>query len=857
MANINYTKPDKLEDFSVWCSKKYPLWCKSNFPFIEDTFEALDTYGLICKIVQYLNETKQNLNTTEDNVQNIYDFVTNYFDNLDVQNEINNKLDEMASSGELQTLLTEQYNSLKSEVNSKIDLQDSKILNIESKVNSAASGSPAGVYDTLEELIQDDPSHDKIYVVKEDGEWYYWDSSINQWNNGGVYQSTGISNFSITNNLIKNKNITLNKLIPEIDILSKAISIEKGKTITGYSTSTFQPVLANNEKCSVIKMKLSDMKNCRIYNPLTEDAVQSFLLLDSNNEAHYNRSNNYDNGNYDYYNKETRILTFSMLDGSAYENYEYVLLTLYNDFLFIYSPDNKYEELIEYFSKNVKINNTQIKNQLTSNQLLVGYTDLLKYASNIYNNSFLTGYNSSTYKVAINTGSDVKQKVIEINLENVPLELFKNILYKIPINELRNPNIIIGTNEIDYAFNIDTSRITEETTKNGYFFRDIFNAVSKCTKLYIAIEDENFVEGNFILSTIITEDNPNYPYLVDRQYPNKPEFILNKKFKVLQNKYLNLYHQNFIKNINTKKANLLYANNSKLINDEVISYLGNQNKNSQIRIFEKDFNFIYDKNIEIEVIPSNAGANQTKKILFIGDSLTRASYYTEKLINLFSNDLMNIELIGTIGTGNNKYQAYNGWRAYTYCRCAEGIDDKYSSGESIGLSGTNPFYNTSTNKFDFSKYMSDNNFNGVDYVFINLGTNDIGRGNYDSESEIIGYYTEMINSIKQYNSNIKICLWLPPARALKNNYYGIVQTFSSLRMNKYLIDNFEDKENENIFLIPINVNINSYEDYPTQEIQISDSKTLEYPTDSVHPNINGYTHIAEVIYYWIKYLSLI
>jgi hypothetical protein len=64
MSNINYTKPNKLEDFSAWCSKKYPLWCKSNFPFIEDTFEALDTYGLICKIVQYLNETKQNLNTT-------------------------------------------------------------------------------------------------------------------------------------------------------------------------------------------------------------------------------------------------------------------------------------------------------------------------------------------------------------------------------------------------------------------------------------------------------------------------------------------------------------------------------------------------------------------------------------------------------------------------------------------------------------------------------------------------------------------------------------------------------------------------------------------------------------------------
>lgn len=108
MADINYIKPDKLEDFSAWCSKKYPLWCKSNFPFIEDTFEALDTYGLICKIVQYLNETKQNLNTTEDNVQNIYDFVSNYFDDLNVQTEINNKLDEMTNNGTLEDIINQE-----------------------------------------------------------------------------------------------------------------------------------------------------------------------------------------------------------------------------------------------------------------------------------------------------------------------------------------------------------------------------------------------------------------------------------------------------------------------------------------------------------------------------------------------------------------------------------------------------------------------------------------------------------------------------------------------------------------------------------------------------------------------------
>lgn len=71
--------------------------------------------------------------------------------------------------------------------------------------------------------------------------------------------------------------------------------------------------------------------------------------------------------------------------------------------------------------------------------------------------------------------------------------------------------------------------------------------------------------------------------------------------------------------------------------------------------------------------------------------------------------------------------------------------------------GINPFYNTSTEKFDFSYYMTQQGYTDVDYVFINLGTNDLNRSPM-TETDIMGYYDEMITSIKQYNSNIKICL---------------------------------------------------------------------------------------------------
>ena len=55
-----------------------------NFPFIEEDFDALTNYGLLCKIVEYLNKVIASQNevqgVTEDIVtafNNLYDYVKN------------------------------------------------------------------------------------------------------------------------------------------------------------------------------------------------------------------------------------------------------------------------------------------------------------------------------------------------------------------------------------------------------------------------------------------------------------------------------------------------------------------------------------------------------------------------------------------------------------------------------------------------------------------------------------------------------------------------------------------------------------------------------------------------------------
>ena len=78
-----------------------------NFPFLEDSIDVLTNYQLFCKLGEMYNKEVDSINTLGIQVEGL----TDWFDNLDVQDEVNNKLDEMAESGELQEIISEYLNS--------------------------------------------------------------------------------------------------------------------------------------------------------------------------------------------------------------------------------------------------------------------------------------------------------------------------------------------------------------------------------------------------------------------------------------------------------------------------------------------------------------------------------------------------------------------------------------------------------------------------------------------------------------------------------------------------------------------------------------------------------------------------
>lgn len=97
-----------------------------NFPFIEADFDALTEWQLFCKLGKEMNKIINSENTLGNQMESItnafielQNYVNNYFDNLDVQEEINNKLNAMVKDGTLERIINQE---IFGEINKKLDL---------------------------------------------------------------------------------------------------------------------------------------------------------------------------------------------------------------------------------------------------------------------------------------------------------------------------------------------------------------------------------------------------------------------------------------------------------------------------------------------------------------------------------------------------------------------------------------------------------------------------------------------------------------------------------------------------------------------------------------------------------------
>lgn len=334
------------------------------------------------------------------------------------------------------------------------------------------------------------------------------------------------------------------------------------------------------------------------------------------------------------------------------------------------------------------------------------------------------------------------------------------------------------------------------------------------------------------------------------------ETIFPSKVCVCGGREMSIYYKAILRYMNADKINMIRSSSIELYNYKMfcrITPSDNDNREFDNKIgFYISNNNLADfatKSHKFKVIPKTAGNGLTKKVLIIGDSLTDADVYLSEVNNLLTNDVMHIEFLGTRDTDEVPNEGYSGWRAYTFAKCETASDD------GISTANTNPFYNPSTQEFDFAYYMTAQGYSGVDYVFINLGVNDIGRNNH--YSDFTDFYDLIIASIHDYDANIRIGIGLPPVRGLMDN--GNQKSVNDgLYADKKLISVYDNRENENIYVIPFFLNVDPDHDYNFVMESISvrnpDVKMMVC-TDSTHPSSVGYYKMADVLYSYLKYFG--
>lgn len=269
------------------------------------------------------------------------------------------------------------------------------------------------------------------------------------------------------------------------------------------------------------------------------------------------------------------------------------------------------------------------------------------------------------------------------------------------------------------------------------------------------------------------------------------------------------------------------------------------------------------KTANLVVTASSAKSGVAKKLIVLGDSTTNNGIAVTKLNQNLVNDVMSITTLGTRGTAPNNHEGRSGWRFSSYFNPPNAGD--------IASGVENPWYNPSTKTFDASYYFANSGIEKPDWLFINLGINDMFSYTRDSSlttaiSEAKDLCDKMIASIKSASPDTKIglCLTIPPNHsqdAFGKAYY-CTQTRDRYKRNNViwvndLISTYDGKESDGIYLIPIYVNLDTVYNMGMETLPVNARNTdvtYQSPIQNggVHPVASGYWQIADVYTAFIK-----
>ncbi|MEQ8854843.1 SGNH/GDSL hydrolase family protein [Gimesia sp.] len=275
-----------------------------------------------------------------------------------------------------------------------------------------------------------------------------------------------------------------------------------------------------------------------------------------------------------------------------------------------------------------------------------------------------------------------------------------------------------------------------------------------------------------------------------------------------------------------------------------------------VRVTDADGANLGTANTVLQVSKPDAGANRdTCRLLIIGDSLTNATTYSNEIARLLSTPgNPKWQMLGThkprSAAAGVAHEGYGGW---TWQRFVSQYEPKP---DGTNRKRSSPFvYLGKDGKpgLDLPRYFKEEcNDQKPDYVIIMLGINDCFSAKQDAiDEKIDGMFTQADILIKALQAaapqaEVGICLTTPGNSRQEAFYANYKDRYSRWgwkkiqhRLVQRQIEKFKGRENENLFIVPTELNLDIVDGYPVN--------------NGVHPNKVGYQQLGASIYAWLKY----
>lgn len=258
----------------------------------------------------------------------------------------------------------------------------------------------------------------------------------------------------------------------------------------------------------------------------------------------------------------------------------------------------------------------------------------------------------------------------------------------------------------------------------------------------------------------------------------------------------------------------------------------------------------------VRVVPADAGAGRSIRLLIVGDSLTHASVYPNEIARLLTAPgNPTCTLLGTHRpAGVAKGVVHEGYGGWTWARFATHYDPQPDPAKRK-ISSPFVFLKDGKPALDVAHYLATTaEAHSPDYVTFLLGINDCFHTNPDDsqaiDTKIEAMFRQadvLLAAFRQAapKAALGVCLTTPPnAResGFEANYKGKYHRWGWKRIQHRLVQRqleyFAGREKDGIFIIPTELNLDPQAGYPEN--------------NGVHPNATGYQQIGATLFAWLK-----